>query len=360
MPPLRCPHCQASLDDPVVFCGACGRRVAAWQPPGDALPGNGVPARIVAAGGRGDDPNATLPIASDRLPTKAESGAVVEALDDPSASMERVLRPAGPRLVKRAALMLAIGLVAAGITAMALKWTSAPPPRPPVVVNLDAPVFRYDLPSAEHPTRSIRSRRRRSPVASSSGVASPRAPKKGEVPVGAGEGGAEAAPPAESPSADRDRPSPLENAPEGKDPPVARREPGVATAKDGREPGPIEMPGAPDDESLPPSPEELREEERAGAVADGIRFVLRAHRAQVAACYERAFKDEIRSPGGRVTVEFTIDAGGKARRIHTADNSTGKEMLSKCLEQRIAEWEFPKPPDGEFATSYPFVFSGGA
>jgi hypothetical protein len=146
-------------------------------------------------------------------------------------------------------------------------------------------------------------------------------------------------------------------------PPAKRADPPATAPPAKAPPAPIELTdGLPDGlegEEAPASPEELRQEEQARAVADGIRFVLRAHRAQVVACYERAFKDEQRSPGGRVTVDFTIATDGKAKGIHTSANSTGKEPLAKCLEQRIAEWEFPKPPDGDFRTSYPFVFSAG-
>ena len=62
---------------------------------------------------------------------------------------------------------------------------------------------------------------------------------------------------------------------------------------------------------------------------------------------------------GRVDVGFIVTDTGKANKIATLTNSIGNPKLAHCLEQLIAEWQFPRPPDGEFSTSYPFVFSGG-
>ena len=91
--------------------------------------------------------------------------------------------------------------------------------------------------------------------------------------------------------------------------------------------------------------------------SDNVRFVVRAHLPQVRACYESAFKDN--SPPGRVEVGFAIDRGGRAIRIHTVEDSLHSEALSSCIENHIAEWEFPRPAGGKFELIYPFVFSGG-
>jgi hypothetical protein len=113
-------------------------------------------------------------------------------------------------------------------------------------------------------------------------------------------------------------------------------------------------------EEAPPSEEDLKEQAKAAAYADGIRFVLRAHRTQVVSCYERAFKGAPASPGGRVVVDFTVGQDGRAHKVATSQNTTGQELLGKCLESRVSEWDFPRPPEGDFATSYPFVFSAGS
>ena len=62
-----------------------------------------------------------------------------------------------------------------------------------------------------------------------------------------------------------------------------------------------------DGEQAPPTEEELAEETKAQQFAEGIRFVARRYRNQIEGCYERAFKQEPSSPGGRVDVAFTVD-----------------------------------------------------
>jgi hypothetical protein len=111
-------------------------------------------------------------------------------------------------------------------------------------------------------------------------------------------------------------------------------------------------------EAAPLTEEERRAEAAARVDADGVRFVVRAHLPQVHACYSRAFKDA--SPGGRVDIGFVVSASGKATKIRTEGNSTTSAGLAKCLEQRIAEWDFPRPSGGEFELVYPFVFSAGS
>ncbi len=89
-----------------------------------------------------------------------------------------------------------------------------------------------------------------------------------------------------------------------------------------------------------------------------MRFVVSAHPPQVQACYSSAFKDV--AAGGRVDVGFVIKVDGRASKIRIERNTTTSSALGKCLEQRIAEWEFPKPAGGEFELVYPFVFSQGS
>src|SRR5207302_565349 len=113
-------------------------------------------------------------------------------------------------------------------------------------------------------------------------------------------------------------------------------------------------------EEAPPSDSDLVERKQAEVYATGIRYVMRSHQAQVGGCYERAFKDEDRSPGGRVEVAFTVGKEGRAGKIEVLSNTTGKEVVGTCLAQRVKDWTFPRPPAGEFQASYPFVFSAGA
>jgi hypothetical protein len=354
MPTSNCPHCEAALPEPVVFCGTCGRRVEGWEgePQGDgSAPADGAALtrraevnselrRAIAkskeeGAPRADDPAATQPMPSATRVTAPSR----DVVDDPAATL---VKPPGPRVVKMMALTLALGLVAAGAAVWGYRKLHPPPPPPaPVVVNLDTPVEEAVDPApaanpADPKARKSRRRKGNSPASSAAavpGAAPAPAPAPGAAPAPAPVPGAAPAPAA---------------------PPKAAGKP-AAPAVD---PNNLANLGN-DNEEAPPSEEELREEQQAAAYADGIRFVLRAHRAQVVACYERVFKSEGVSPGGRVVVDWTIHTDGKARKVHTTQNTSGQEGLGKCLEQRIAEWDFPKPPQ-DFTTSYPFVFSAGS
>ncbi len=77
--------------------------------------------------------------------------------------------------------------------------------------------------------------------------------------------------------------------------------------------------------------------------------------AQVRACHDRAFKDA-QSPGGKVELSFTLNEEGRAVDLATVVNTTGSDVLSHCLQQRVAEWRFPRPLGGSKTYQFPFVF----
>ncbi|HEX8952283.1 MAG TPA: AgmX/PglI C-terminal domain-containing protein, partial [Polyangia bacterium] len=108
----------------------------------------------------------------------------------------------------------------------------------------------------------------------------------------------------------------------------------------------------------PPSEADDKQEAEAGVDADSVRLVVRQHLPQVRACYGRAFKDS--SPGGAVEIGFAIDAAGRAKNVRTETNTTDSEGLAHCLEQRVREWQFPRPVGGDYELIYPFVFSPGS
>lgn len=114
-------------------------------------------------------------------------------------------------------------------------------------------------------------------------------------------------------------------------------------------------------ESVPLTEEEQRAEAEAQMAAADIEFVASAHNGQVRACHERAFKDPPGpgSPpqgGGKVELSFTLNEEGRAVNISTVANTTGSDMLARCLEGRIAEWRFPRPVGGARRYQFPFVF----
>ena len=103
---------------------------------------------------------------------------------------------------------------------------------------------------------------------------------------------------------------------------------------------------------------EQKQEAEATLDADCVRFVVRQHLPQVRACYGRAFKDS--SPGGAVEIGFAIDPAGRAKNVRTETNTTDSEPLAHCLEQRVREWQFPRPVGGDYELIYPFVFAPGS
>jgi hypothetical protein len=111
-------------------------------------------------------------------------------------------------------------------------------------------------------------------------------------------------------------------------------------------------------EGKPTSEAEMKQEAGARLDADSVRFVVKAHLPQVRACYGRAFKDS--SPGGSVEIGFAIDAGGRAQNVRTETNTTDSEQLAQCLEERVKQWQFPKPVGGDYELIYPFVFAPGS
>jgi hypothetical protein len=117
----------------------------------------------------------------------------------------------------------------------------------------------------------------------------------------------------------------------------------------------------PDDipaEAAPLTEAEKQSQKEASINADGVRFVIQKRITQIHACYSRYFKNN--SPGGRVEIGFAIDLNGKAQRVRTESNTTGSDEVGKCIEQRLREWEFPKPVGGEAELIYPFVFTAGS
>jgi hypothetical protein len=110
----------------------------------------------------------------------------------------------------------------------------------------------------------------------------------------------------------------------------------------------------------PPAPEPAtddKQQAQATLDADSVRLVVRQHLPQVRACYGRAFKDS--SPGGAVEIGFAIDPAGRAKNVRTETNTTDSEPLAHCLEQRVREWQFPRPVGGDYELIYPFVFAPG-
>lgn len=89
-----------------------------------------------------------------------------------------------------------------------------------------------------------------------------------------------------------------------------------------------------------------------------IEFVAGTYRAQVRACYERAARSRGSLPGGRVEVAITLTDAGLAESVITVENTLDEvPLLATCIEQRVAEWRFPRPSGPLRTFRFPFVFA---
>lgn len=89
-----------------------------------------------------------------------------------------------------------------------------------------------------------------------------------------------------------------------------------------------------------------------------IEFVAGTYRAQVRACYERAARSRGSLPGGRVEVAITLTDAGLAESVVTVENTLDDvPLLAGCIEQRVAEWRFPRPSGPLRTFRFPFVFA---
>lgn len=290
--------------------------------------------------------------------------------------------PRGPRLLN----MMAVALVAATLGAGAgvylyRRWQGAP------VASLPArePVARHDpaLPPVTPSVAAETPPRVTEPAAAGGGGRESKTPRpaKTTAPSPRSPGGAPGQPAPSppplpvvakatpAPAAKKDAPTPaaggpavavVPSAPSAVSaPPAASTTPSAAAPKPAPS-TPAVVPRAADDDERAPLDEEALAEQRQGEImAEGILFVVKTRRPQWVGCYERAFKNETTLPSARVEIEFTIDREGRARRVKTVSNSTDSGQLASCLEHLLAEWQFPRPPAGEFATSYTFRIAGG-
>lgn len=122
--------------------------------------------------------------------------------------------------------------------------------------------------------------------------------------------------------------------------------------------GPVNGPANGPVPAAPEPPLDPQEQAAAEHTMSNIEFVVSERVAQVRACYERAVRSlGSDAPGGRIEVSVTLSDDGQATRITTIDNTVGNAQLAGCLEQRIAEWRFPRPLGIARTFRLPFTFS---
>jgi TonB family protein len=106
-----------------------------------------------------------------------------------------------------------------------------------------------------------------------------------------------------------------------------------------------------------PGAGELRATPPAGTLdVEAIRPVIRAHIADVKACYELGLREQ-RGSGGRVVVEFLVSREGAVQASRVAGSTMGFPRVEECLARAFCAWRFPPPQGGEAVGTYPFVMT---
>lgn len=383
MSDFRCPHCHTALPERATFCAACGRRIEGWSSaPADATS----PVNPAASALVGDDA-ATRQVA----PTPSLMRAV--------ALSKRRERPL-PR-VWIAVAMIVVALTGGTAAFFLVRLHKQSQPRPQTLVaqepdTADEPAPPLSPPSPAPPTppkmvppvatsqppapptmtkaqplkpttpkparSSVQTTPKPQPKAPAKAVAARdsgptrlAAPKLPHAAMPAGNGLPHKAVRTDSQSiAQLTAKQQKQAAAQAK---RAQQEPAQAPPA---APNPaLQMPTVAHETTTESGPSsDDRAEAQASLDADGVRFVVKAHLPQVRACYGRVFKDS--SPGGTVEVGFAIDSNGRAKNVRTERNSTDSELLARCLESRVKEWQFPRPVGGDFELIYPFVFAPGS
>jgi TonB family protein len=90
-----------------------------------------------------------------------------------------------------------------------------------------------------------------------------------------------------------------------------------------------------------------------------INAVVASHKTSVRMSYERFLK---KAPdlAGKITVRFTIDAGGNITRAEVLENTTGNKELEDEIIRKVKMWKFEEIPEGEVTITYPLIFQPAA
>lgn len=90
-----------------------------------------------------------------------------------------------------------------------------------------------------------------------------------------------------------------------------------------------------------------------------INAVVTSHKTSVRMSYERFLK---KAPdlAGKITVRFTIDAGGYVTRTEVLENTTGNKELEEEIIRKVKMWKFEEIPEGEVTITYPLIFQPAA
>jgi hypothetical protein len=92
--------------------------------------------------------------------------------------------------------------------------------------------------------------------------------------------------------------------------------------------------------------------------AAAIAREIRARRKAIAACYERALKQQP-TLAGKLVVRFSLAAAGTVSGVEIDDDTLGAPDVAACIRALVLRWRFPALAEGAAELSFPFVFQPG-
>jgi hypothetical protein len=87
-----------------------------------------------------------------------------------------------------------------------------------------------------------------------------------------------------------------------------------------------------------------------------IASVIRRHLAGIQNAYNSALKKNPNLGSGKITIRFTILAGGSVGTVSIVQDTLSSPVLSSAILVRVRGWRFPKVEAGSVTVVYPFVF----
>jgi len=85
---------------------------------------------------------------------------------------------------------------------------------------------------------------------------------------------------------------------------------------------------------------------------------IRNRRKAIAACYERALKQQP-TLAGKLVVRFSLAAAGTVSAVDIDDDTLGAPDVVACIRAVVLRWRFPALAEGPAELSFPFVFQPG-
>jgi hypothetical protein len=85
-----------------------------------------------------------------------------------------------------------------------------------------------------------------------------------------------------------------------------------------------------------------------GLSREEIEKVVNGNRNEILFCYLKELERDA-SLFGKVSMKWTIVAGGRVTDLKTVENTTGSRSLENCIRSRVSTWVFPSPPPGSKA-----------